>query len=736
MPTNIKPASGLHSVLAALLSLLLAGQPLLAASPQAQEPSSRATNMLSPTRSIHNASGILDPDARILHLLNRFSFGPNAQEIADVKQMQGKTVDQKIDNWFDLQLHPDRIPDAQLETRLAEYPALNLPIPELLENFPSGAEIRQTANGKLPLPEDPRIATIYKRHIDLYLEKQNEKDKRAKTQAANIPSATNSAAMSASLSPTATVPPPSMVNKAKDSDSTSRPTAKPSQPLKPSDRPAYADMLVNTVLSLPPAERVNRIFKMQPAEYESFRTNLKGPQKAKLTADLTPAQRELLSDYENPTRTVVEELQSQRLMRDIYSTHQLQEVMTTFWLNHFNVYLHKNDEAPYNLVSYERDVIRPRALGNFEDLLVATAESPAMLLYLDNSSSTGPDSIVAERQKMRAAQGKAGKATPPGLNENYGRELMELHTLGVNGGYTQKDVTEVAKVFTGWTVDRPQLGGSFKFDESRHQPGKKLVLGKKIKENGQQEGLEVLHMLASSPATAKFLSRELAIAFVADNPPQPLIDHMTQTFLKTHGDIPSVLRTMLHSPEFWSPGVYQTKVKTPLEYVVSAARASNADIADPQPLANQLNQMGMPLYACVPPTGYSDTADSWISTGALVTRMNFSLTLAANKFPNIKTSWTVTPAASQQTSLTDQEAEENRLEAELVPTGVSEKTRTAVLEQAGQPQQPVQVPQPMPTSATKSANPQAQAANQQQKLERQDAALAGLLLGSPEFQRR
>jgi len=603
--------------------------------------------------------------------------------------------------------------------------------------------IRQTANGKLPIPDNPYLYAIYHRHIGMYEEKQAKKEQAKSISETSKP---ETAKPDTSMQAQAGAPTKADIEL---SDTIEKATAMTPEAKKPTPtpaaiaaspaRPTYADLLVKNVLALPASQRVHRILFMQPAEYEQFHSGLKGPQKAQLTQDLNPEERELLTDYDNPSRAVVEELQAQRLLRDIYSSHQLQEVMTTFWLNHFNVYLHKNEETPYYLVSYERDVIRPRALGNFEDLLVATAESPAMLLYLDNSSSTGPDSTAAEKQKLRAAQGKAAKATPPGLNENYGRELMELHTLGVDGGYTQKDVTESAKVFTGWTVDRPQLGGGFKFDETRHEPGKKVVMGHKIKENGQKEGLQLLHILATSPATAHFISLELAIAFVSDNPPPALVNRMAQNFQSTHGDIASVLRTMIHAPEFWATGTYQAKVKTPLEYVVSAARASGADIVNTQPLVNALNQMGMPLYACVPPTGYSDKADAWVSTGELVTRMNFALSLATNHFGGIKSQWT--DAAKQVTSPTDAEV---ALEARLIPGGVSEKTRAAVLDQAqsqlpAQPQNPtanqVQIfPEPVDTQTVKPKpqNPAAQA----KALENQNAQIAGLLLGSPEFQRR
>jgi uncharacterized protein (DUF1800 family) len=707
---------------AVVLCLLLPIKPLPAQQPTAKPDAS--------------SSG---PDQRILHLLSRLTFGPTPEEIAILHTLpanHGTDVDRAankvIDQWLDQQLHPDRIAptngDKQLEAHLAELPALQLPVNELLTRFPSGAIIRQTADGKLPMPDDPYLFAIYRRHIDQYEEKQSKKEQ-AKDQNKGDTLKPGSS-KPASPNPDMAVAKTGTANPQAAETADNGPVIPTApKPASVTARPAYSDLLIQGVLALPPAERLNRILNMQPVEYEQFHSRLKAPQKAQLIHDLNPVERELLAAYDNPTHTIVEELQTQRLLRDIYSSHQLQEVMTTFWLNHFNVYLHKNEETPYYLVSYERDVIAPRALGHFEDLLVATAESPAMLIYLDNSSSTGPDSVAAEKQKERAAQGKAAKATPPGLNENYARELMELHTLGVNGGYSQADVTEVAKIFTGWTVDRPQLGGNFKFDETRHEPGNKIVMGHKFKENGRKEGLQLLHMLATSPATAHFISQELAVAFVSDTPPASLVNQMAKTFESTHGDIASVLRTMVHSTEFWSADAYQAKVKTPLEYVVSAARVSGADISNAQPFINALNQMGMPLYACLPPTGYSDKADTWVSTGELVTRMNFALSFATNHFYGIKAQWS---PPSQQ--LTTPSQAEQYLEAKLIPTGVSEKTRAAVLEQAqAQPQsQPkFQIFPPQEENLRDPAKQQALTAQ-----EKQNAQIAGLLLGSPEFQRR
>ena len=639
----------------------------------------------------HGLAKSMAADERAIHLLSRFAFGPTEADLAEVERLG-------VDGWFEEQLHPERIADTGLATRLEQFPALKMPVNDLLWRFPDGAAIRQAANGKREVPADPALKAVYERHIALYEAKQEKKA--GKTMDGKT-------AASGGMAPPA-------AGKAAGNDS---------EDVRLADAAT-----VTAVLKLAPEARVKRVMAMGPEEFSSLRSAVKGPQLEKLTEGMTPEQREMLEDFENPTQTVVQEEQAQRLLRDIYSSRQLQEVMTGFWMNHFNVYLHKNEQEPYYLVSYERDVIRPQALGNFEDLLIATAESPAMLLYLDNSASTGPDSQAAERQKMRAAQGKV--ATPPGLNENYARELMELHTLGVNGGYTQKDVTEVAKVFTGWTVEKQQFGGGFFFDAARHEPGAKTVLGKKIKDGGSdggmQEGLEVLHMLATSPATARFVSRELAVAFVSDAPSDTLVSRMAKSFTASQGDIKTVLRTMVHAPEFWSETSYRAKVKTPLEYVVSAARASGAEVGDARPLVNALNQMGMPLYGCVPPTGYADKAADWVSTGALVTRMNFALTLATNRYPQVKTPW-VGNLNTAMTDITPGQTEVT-LERKLIAGGVSPKTRAAILEQvmnANTGTGPVKEPAGMQAS-------QKQVAGRQW----QTAQMAGLLMGSPEFQRR
>jgi len=350
-------------------------------------------------------------------------------------------------------------------------------------------------------------------------------------------------------------------------------------------------------------DRLGELLKMPPDGQRAVIASLKGGMRQDFLDGMSPQDRETVVALVNPQRVVAEELMQAKVLRATYSERQLQEVMTDFWLNHFNVFIGKGADR-YELTSYERDVIRAHALGKFEDLLVATAQSPAMLFYLDNWLSVGPDSdfahgirtVVGGRRRRfpNVPPNTAPKQRRSGLNENYGRELMELHTLGVNGGYTQKDVTEVAKVFTGWTLKQPREGGGFKFDERMHQPGTKVVLGHSIKENGEKEGYEVLQMLARNPATAKFVCNKLAMRFVSDNPPPELVDRMAKTFLRKDGDIREVLKTMLQSPEFWQPEMYRAKVKTPLEFVVSALRASGAEVSDAAPLVGQLQNGRFP----------------------------------------------------------------------------------------------------------------------------------------------
>jgi uncharacterized protein (DUF1800 family) len=482
---------------------------------------------------------------------------------------------------------------------------------------------------------------------------------------------------------------------------------------------------------------------------------VKGKDRVRLVAGLSPAQREAVEAMvESPERVVVTEVAETRLVRDIDSKRQLQAVMTEFWLNHFNVYLRKNEQEPYLLPEYERETILPHALGRFEDLLVATAESPAMLMYLDNWESIGPDSVAAGRvaqvQKARP-DGKIAQGLPKGINENYGRELMELHTLGVGGGYTQQDVIEVAKCFTGWTIVRPYGGGGvraqmavdggtpgqFVFDPKRHESGSKVVLGHTIPEGGMKEGLEVLHMLATSPATARFFSQELAVRFVSNAPPPALMKRMAASYLKSDGKISAVLTTMFKAKEFWSPQVYRAKVKTPLEFLVSAVRASDAAVTNPLPLVQAMDRLGMPVWGMQTPNGYGWRAEDWVSSNGLLSRMNFALVLSGNTVPGTKTDWAGMVGSGEASAGTERELEEK-----VLGQAAGERTREAVMAECGNPTAQQQAAasfggrvgagQAMGGGLVRAAVVTQAGKPSEVPLD----TMAGLLLGSPEFQRR
>jgi uncharacterized protein (DUF1800 family) len=346
--------------------------------------------------------------------------------------------------------------------------------------------------------------------------------------------------------------------------------------------------------------------------------------------------------------TVLNELTQARLLRATLSERQLNEVLVDFWFNHFNVFVGKGQVRDY-LPEYERDVIRPHVLGSFRELLGAVAHSPAMLFYLDNWQSSAPNAtpqIPAQLQErlnnsrltpqqraqlqIRLQQAQMQRPRQArGLNENYGRELMELHTLGVDGGYTQKDVVDVARALTGWTIDRPQQGGGFVFRREMHDTAEKTILGQRFPAGrGEDEGERVLDLLAAHPSTARHIAFKLAQRFVADEPPPALVDRVAQVFTSTKGNLRETVRAVVTSPEFFAPAAYRAKVKTPLEFVISAARATNTVMNNAQPMVQALRmQLGMPLYGCQPPTGYSSTADAWVNTGALLSRMNFALQL-------------------------------------------------------------------------------------------------------------
>jgi uncharacterized protein (DUF1800 family) len=781
---------------------------LLAATPVAKR---------GPTAGAVQAKG----EGRVLHALNRLTFGPRPGEVAAVEAM-GLTT------WFDMQLDPGKIDDSALDAKLAAFPAMQLPQGELLARYPSQQMIRQMAqanrqqmaqangpvgarmggryrqmaavNPRMGMPTDPVERAIYADQMAFY-KLQQEKQAEAKTAAPAANAMAAGDTMTANAGPAGAgqagqapapverrapngavagtvgagaagaaaggdMATPDYAAVAAGNDASNGMAMLPKSELLDTGQAPdqhveqlFKDIEAVKIINLPPDERMRKAIAMAPNDFVAFRQSLSAGEVAQFTQGLSAQQREIFAAMQNSTRMIGAEEMQVRLLRDVYSDRQLEAVMTDFWLNHFNVYVRKNQNEPYLIPAYERDTIRPRALGKFEDLLVATAESPAMLMYLDNWQSIGPDSQAARQgpQMARYAQNPQVKAAlkDRGLNENYGRELMELHTLGVNGGYTQKDVTEVAKVFTGWTILPPQQGGGFQFqfEERRHEPGTKTVLGKTIKENGMNEGLEVLHMLATSPATAKFVSTKLAVRFVSDDPPAALVDRMAQSFLASDGDIKTVLRTMFDSPEFWAPAAERSKVKTPEEFVVSAVRASGATVNNSLALVQALDKLGMPLYGMQTPNGYSWMSEPWVSTGALVSRMNFALVLTGDRLPGIRTDWTkllgepnkpLEMASSDGSIDPEVVAKEKKLEQILLGQPLSEKTRMAVLGQSSDLTAALQAAKEFQVggggagaggiAALAGIGPAAQ--KNAVPDDRQAAVMAGLMLGSPEFQRR
>ncbi len=384
-----------------------------------------------------------------------------------------------------------------------------------------------------------------------------------------------------------------------------------------------------------------------------------------------------------PKREFVQELAQARIVRAVSSGRQLQEVMADFWFNHFNVFAGKADEAAL-LPAYDEQVIRRNALGTFPALLEAVAHSPAMLVYLDNWRSAAPR---PRRQR--------------GINENYARELLELHTLGVDGGYTQQDIVEVARCYTGWTVADPRTDPRFVFRPGMHDFGPKVVLGHRIPGGrGVEDGEEVLRILEQHPATARFIARKLARRFVSDDPPESLVDRIAATYARTGGDIRSMLRALFESPEFWSRRAAGAKVRSPLELVAGSVRALGATVDDPAPLARAVARIGEPLYAAQPPTGYVDRAETWLASGALLARIDFGLQLAGGRIDGVRVDLSSVDAPTPEQVL-------EKAAARLGAEALSPRTRESVL------------------AELRKAPPRAA-----------PARAVGLLLGAPELQRR
>jgi uncharacterized protein (DUF1800 family) len=685
-----------------------------------------------------NSASEQNDQKRAVHAINRLTFGPRPADIQQVMAMG-------VDKWIDLQLHPDKIKNDALESRLVPLRTLRLSTKEIVEEFPDPQLIKAVTEGKKSMPSDAAKRAVYQVQIARLQEKKERKAEVANNAAPASPANDANVAREngAPMAPSnaAAENEPSVNQNSMPSSSEAKPTPEEDAEARRREAYLYADLNVQQLVDLPPDQRYRKVLAMSTDEQLAFADSLRGGKGQEFLAGMEPKQKETLLAMNNPPGVVVDELVQAKVLQAVYSGRQLEEVMTDFWFNHFNVYVGKGLDRLL-LTSYERDVIRPHVFGKFEDLLVATAKSPAMLFYLDNWLSVGPNSPQALGVPARpmgpygprrrypgrfprrfpGPNANAKRRQNSGLNENYGRELLELHTLSVSGGYSQRDVTEVAKVFTGWTIERPYEGGGFRFDPLMHEPGPKFVLGHRIKSKGEDEGREVLHRLATSPQTAHFISLKLAQRFVSDDPPQTLVDSMAKTFLKKKGDIREVLITLFHSPEFWDEKAYRAKAKTPLEFVASALRATGADIDDVLPLARQLNNMGMPLYGAQPPTGYSLKSETWVSSSALLNRMNFALALTSGKIRGVKVDAAQLAGGSAQTG--DAKVALSAMESSLLAGDVSKQTHDSIVAQMEESQKSVAQGSRPDRKAAEASRPQ------------DVATVAGLLLGSPEFQRR
>jgi uncharacterized protein (DUF1800 family) len=644
-----------------------------------------------------DTSARLSGDAKILLVLNRFTYGPRPGDLDKVRA-EGLTA------WFHQQFNPQTIDDSALDARLANYPAMQLPLNRMLYEFPSDQEIRDAAkkgeSGGIMIG-DASARAVFNDRVEAYRDK-----KQAQKEGKNG-----------------------------DDDMTGGKAARPEEALP---------MPTETLLALQPKDRFKELLHFDVRELGEMRKQLSDEQRGKLTQGFTPAQMETLAAFNGPSQVIGSEVVQTKLLRDVYSERQLQEVMVDFWLNHFNVYMRKSQIAPYYIAAYQRDVIRPLAMGRFEDLLLATAQSPAMLDYLDQEESVGPHSEFAKAYS-------GGKNKGAGLNENYAREVMELHTVGVDGGYTQKDVTELAKVLTGWTVTKGYNKGEptrAVYDPSKHEPGDKVVLGKTIHDSGFNEGIQVLKMLAESRQCARFISQKLAVRFVSDNPPKGMVERMTGTFLETHGDIRQVLAAMVNSPEFFTVATYRTKVKTPQDFVISAVRATGAQVQNPLALAKAMTDLGMPLYGHQTPDGYSMKSDAWNSTTALVSRMNFSMALASDRVQGVETNLDALLGPNEAVMTVKQKQDD--IEARLLHMRVSPRTEALISAETMAPAQQQQA-QLEEISAVRGGGERYGKGKETKKMpnssgggamgnladvDMQAALAAGLVLGSPEFQRR
>jgi uncharacterized protein (DUF1800 family) len=538
-------------------------------------------------------------------VLNRLTFGPRPGDVAEVRRLG-------VEKWIDLQLHPERISEtAVLEAKVKPLETLQMAIWQILDKYPA----------------TPAFARVNVSPFTLLQPQQANKllncsaDERRTLLTALDPELRHSVLAVAS---------PQMLEGLPEEFQQEAMKARQAQQ-EERQREMRRLMPPLTLLLRPDQIRIaNRgTSEEKLALFNSFdattRHQIIQALNPEALTELPELRREAMA-AKQPQQYVNSELIENKLYRGIYSNKQLQEVLVDFWMNHFNVYNGKGPDRVL-LTSFERDAIRPYIFGHFRDLLLATARHPAMLFYLDNWQSQVPRDDIPVPPGVRR----------PGINENYGRELMELHTMGVDGGYTQEDVIAVARAFTGWTIYDFNKFAEFQFNPAAHDRKEKVVLGHTIPAMGaEQDAVQVIDILAHHPSTAHFISKELAQRFVADDPPEALVNRMAETFKKTDGDLRAVLQTMFTSVEFLSEGAWEAKLKSPLELALSAVRAVGADVTDTTILAQRISDLGEPLYGKVEPTGYPNTGESWASTAGLLGRINFANALVAGQIPGLK----------------------------------------------------------------------------------------------------
>ena len=562
----------------------------------------------------------LTQDQQIVQALSRLTFGPRPGDVDEVRKIG-------VEKWIEQQLHPDQIPEnPALEPKLKVLDSLHMNSGEIYqEYYQPQNQMMMGMNRMNPMQE---LSNELRRKIN-----QGTVEERKVAILSIEPEKRWQILV--------TLPPNVLEGLPDDIQEETKLARQRQQDERMKEQrklhPPLQDLLT-------PAE-AQIALRGSKADREALYSGMDFSKRQQVAWALQPAQ---LADFpemrragtaaRNPRQIVLDDLREGRLYRALYSSRQLEEVLTDFWLNHFNVYEQKGVPEQLSLASYENEAIRPHVLGHFKDLLLATAHHPAMLYYLDNWSSMAGEVFNVGP----FAQGPFGNTNflaqqAHGLNENYGRELMELHTLGVKGGYTQDDVINVARCFTGWTIRAPNTKPEYVFAAFMHDTAEKTVLGHKIAAGGgEQDGLQVIDILAKHPSTAQFISRKLAQRFVADDPPPALVDRMAKTFLKTDGDLRAVMETMFKSPEFFSEGAWQNKIKSPLEMVASAVRATGAETGDTFTLAQKVTDMGEPLYGKLEPTGFKEGSETWLSTANLMARINFANALSAGTVPGVK----------------------------------------------------------------------------------------------------